>query len=58
MELAILSLASRIQNLRRTRYLPLPRLLSGQVALACVSANGASSNQPGATLQATKRKHQ
>jgi type I restriction enzyme S subunit len=33
MELAIMSLARRIQNLRRTRDLLLPRLLSGQVEL-------------------------
>jgi type I restriction enzyme S subunit len=32
MELAIMSLARKIQNLRRTRDLLLPRLLSGQVA--------------------------
>ena len=35
-----------IRNLRRTRHLLLPRLLSGQVELVSVSANGASSNQP------------
>jgi type I restriction enzyme S subunit len=33
-ELAILSLARKIQNLRRTRDLLLPRLLSGQVNLS------------------------
>jgi hypothetical protein len=37
-----------------TRGLP----LSGQVALASVSANGASSNQPGATPQVSNRKYQ
>lgn len=45
-------LASQIQNLRRTRDLLLPRLLSGQTALASVSANGAPSYQPGATPHA------
>ncbi len=32
-------------------------LLSGQVALASVSANGASSSQPGATPQVSNHKH-
>jgi restriction endonuclease S subunit len=49
-------LLRQIQNLRRTRDLLLPRLLSGQVELACASANGATSNQPGATPQVTERK--
>jgi hypothetical protein len=46
----------QIQNLRQTRDLLLPRLLSGQVELASASANGATSNQPGATPQVTHRK--
>jgi hypothetical protein len=50
------ALIEQIQNLRRTRDLLLPRRLSGQVALESVSANGASSNQPGATPQASTRK--
>jgi type I restriction enzyme S subunit len=45
------------RNLRRTRDLLLPRLLSGQVELASVSANGVPSNQPGATPQVSTRKH-
>jgi len=49
----IVQLYSTIQNLRRTRDLLLPRLLSGQVELASASANGATSNQPGATPQVT-----
>ena len=53
----IIKLKRQIQNLRRTRDLLLPRLLSRQVALASVSANGATSNQPGATPQVSKRKH-
>jgi type I restriction enzyme S subunit len=36
MELSIMSLARKIQNLRRTRDLLLPRLLSGQVAVAAI----------------------
>ena len=52
----ILKLERAIENLRRTRDLVLPRLLSGQVALASASANGATSNQPGATPQVTHRK--
>jgi len=40
-----------IQTLRRTRDLPLPGLLSGRMEPASVSANGALSNQPGATPQ-------
>ena len=47
----------QIQNLRRTRDLLLPRLLSGQLALASVSANGAPSYQPGATPQAESPPH-
>jgi type I restriction enzyme S subunit len=47
----------QIQNLRRTRDLLLPRLLSGQVALASVSANGALLYQPRATPQAKHRQH-
>ena len=58
--LALLLASSRpvrqIQNLRRTRDLLLPRLLSGQVELASVSAHGATSNQPGATPQVSERK--
>jgi type I restriction enzyme S subunit len=50
------TLHGQIQNLRRTRDLLLPRLLSGQVELASVSANGAPSNQPGATPQVSERK--
>jgi len=50
------ALIEQIQNLRRTRDLLLPRRLSGRVALESVSANGASSNQPGATPQASARK--
>jgi hypothetical protein len=46
----------QIQSLRRTRELLLPRLLAGQVELASVSANGALSNQPGASPQVTNRK--
>jgi hypothetical protein len=46
----------QIQNLRRTRDLLLRRLLSWQVELASVSANGALSNQPGASPQVTNRK--
>ena len=46
----------QIQDLRRTRDLLLLRPLSGQVELASVSANGASSNQPGATPQVSERK--
>jgi type I restriction enzyme S subunit len=49
----IQTLQRQIQNLRRTRDLLLPRLLSGQVELASASANGATSNQPGATPQVT-----
>jgi hypothetical protein len=41
---------------RRTRNLLLPRLLSGRAELASTSANGASSNQPGATPQVSERK--
>ena len=44
----ILMLQKKIQNLRRTRDLLLPRLLSGQMELASISANGATSYQPGA----------
>ena len=51
-----MSAKKKIQNHRRTRDLLLPRLLSGQVAVASVSANGALSNQPGATPQVTCRK--
>ena len=50
------ALTKKIQNLRRTRDLLLPRLLSGQVELVSASANGATSNQPGATPQVTHRK--
>ncbi len=53
----IATLEAQIQNLRRTRDLLLPRLLSGQVELASVSANGAPSNQPGATPQVTGHKY-
>jgi type I restriction enzyme S subunit len=49
MRKAAITLTTQIQNLRQTRDLLLPRLLSGQVELA--SANGAFSNQPGATPQ-------
>jgi type I site-specific restriction-modification system R (restriction) subunit len=41
-----------------TRDLLLPRLLSGQEALAFVSANGAFLCQPGATPQVSRRKYQ
>lgn len=49
----IYELHLQIQNLRRTRDLLLPRLLSGQVDLSSVSANGAVSYQPGASPQVT-----
>ena len=52
----IQALQRQIQNLRRTRDLLLPRLLSGQMELVSASANGATSNQPGATPQVTHRK--
>jgi hypothetical protein len=41
-----------------TRDLLLPRLLSGQVTLASVSANGAPLYQPGASPQAATHKYQ
>jgi type I restriction enzyme, S subunit len=55
-ERQVSTLQRQIQNLRRTRDLLLPRLLSGQVELVSASANGATSNQPGATPQVTHRK--
>ena len=48
----LITLTKRVTNLRQTRDLLLPRLLSGQVELAVVSANGATSYQPGASPQA------
>jgi len=45
----IYKLHLQIQNLRHTRDLLLPRLLSGQIDLATESANGAFPYQPGAS---------
>ena len=53
----LITLTKHVENLRRTRDLLLPRLLSGLVELKTASANGAASNQPGATPQVTHRKH-
>ncbi len=47
----IATLEAQVHCFRRTRDLLLPRLLSSQSELASASANGASSNQPGATPQ-------